>query len=659
MHSKTSRRTFVKGLAAGGILGGLGLWRTPVWAVTSPGFPSVLTGNEFDLFIGETPVNITGSPRTAMTINGTLPGPLLRWREGETVTLRVKNRLDQDTSIHWHGIILPANMDGVPGLSFHGIAPDGMYEYKFKVHQNGTYWYHSHSGFQEQSGVYGPIVIDAKAPEPFQYNRDYVVMLTDWTDEDPGRVLAKLKKQSDYYNHHKPTVGDFINDVSEKGWSATVADRKMWAEMKMNPTDLADVSGDTYTYLMNGQPPNGNWTGIFKPGEKLRLRFINGSAMSYFDVRIPGLQMTVVAADGQHVNPVSVDEFRIAVAETYDVIVEPVSEEAYTIFAQSMDRTGYARGTLAVHEGLKAPVPAIDPRPLLTMDDMGMGGMAGMDHGSMAGMGGDMKQGDMSGMTGMDHSKMTGMDQGDMTGMTGMDQGDMSNMTGMDHSKMTGMDKGDMSNMAGMDKGDMSNMAGMDHSKMAGMDHGDMSGMAGMSGMGDMQSHPASETNNPLVDMQAMSATPKLNDPGIGLRNNGRRVLTYSDLKSTFQDPDGREPNRTIELHLTGHMEKFSWSFNGIKFSDAEPLRLKYGERLRITLVNDTMMTHPIHLHGMWSDLEDEHGKFMVRKHTIDMPPGTKRSYRVTADALGRWAYHCHLLFHMEMGMFREVRVDE
>ncbi|CAH0131929.1 copper resistance system multicopper oxidase [Pseudomonas viridiflava] len=658
MHSKTSRRTFVKGLAAGGILGGLGLWRTPVWAVTSPGLPSVLTGNEFDLFIGETPVNITGSPRTAMTINGSLPGPLLRWREGETVTLRVKNRLEQDTSIHWHGIILPANMDGVPGLSFHGIAPDGMYEYKFKVHQNGTYWYHSHSGLQEQAGVYGPIVIDSKEPEPFQYNRDYVVMLTDWTDEDPGRVMAKLKKQSDYYNHHKRTVGDFIDDVSKQGWSAAVADRKMWAEMKMNPTDLADVSGDTYTYLMNGQAPNGNWTGIFKPGEKLRLRFINGSAMSYFDVRIPGLKMTVVAADGQYVQPVSVDEFRIAVAETYDVIVEPATEEAYTIFAQSMDRTGYARGTLAVREGLKAPVPAIDPRPLLTMDDMGMGGMAGMDHGSMAGMGGgDMKPGDMSGMAGMDHSKMQGMDEGGMTGMTGMDSGDMTNMAGMDHSKMAGMDKGDMSNMAGMDHSKMAGMDKGDMPNMAGMDHSQMGGMGGMGG--EMQSHPASETNNPLVDMQAMNPTPKLNDPGIGLRNNGRRVLTYSDLKSTFQDPDGREPNRTIELHLTGHMEKFSWSFNGIKFSDAEPLRLKYGERLRITLVNDTMMTHPIHLHGMWSDLEDENGKFMVRKHTIDMPPGTKRSYRVTADALGRWAYHCHLLFHMEMGMFREVRVDE
>ncbi|WP_085591968.1 copper resistance system multicopper oxidase [Pseudomonas sp. B14(2017)] len=589
MQSKTTRRSFVKGLAATGLLGGLGMWRAPVWAVTSPGQPNVLSGTDFDLYIGELPVNITGTARTAMAINGSIPGPILRWREGDTVTLRVRNRLQQDTSIHWHGIILPANMDGVPGLSFHGIAPDGMYEYRFKVQQNGTYWYHSHSGFQEQVGVYGALVIDAKEPEPFTYDRDYVVMLSDWTDEDPARVLSKLKKQSDYYNYHKRTVGDFVNDVSEMGWSAAVADRKMWAEMKMSPTDLADVSGYTYTYLMNGQAPDGNWTGVFKPGEKIRLRFINGSAMTYFDVRIPGLKMTVVAADGQHVKPVAVDEFRIAVAETYDVIVEPESEQAYTIFAQSMDRTGYSRGTLAVREGLQAPVPAVDPRPIISMSDMGM------DHGDM---------------TGMDHGSMAGMDHGDM--------------------------------------------AGMEHGNMAGMDHGEMAGTSA-----PMQSHPDSESNNPLVDMQTMTPTPKLGDPGIGLRDNGRRVLTYADLRSTFPDPDGRAPGRTIELHLTGHMEKFAWSFDGIKFSDAEPLRLKYGERLRITLVNDTMMTHPIHLHGMWSDLEDENGNFMVRKHTIDMPPGSKRSYRVTADALGRWAYHCHLLFHMEMGMFREVRVDE
>ncbi|NWB29546.1 copper resistance system multicopper oxidase [Pseudomonas gingeri] len=608
MQSKTSRRTFVKGLTSGGILGGLGLWRTPLWAITSPGQPGVLSGTEFDLFIAESQVNITGVARTAMTINGGLPGPLLRWREGETVTLRVKNRLKDMTSIHWHGIILPTNMDGVPGLSFHGIDPDGMYLYRFKVKQNGTYWYHSHSGLQEQLGVYGPLVIDAKEPEPFTYDRDYVVMLSDWTDEDPVALMKKLKKQSDYYNYNKRTVSDFIHDVGEKGWAATVADRKMWAEMKMNPTDLADVSGATYTYLMNGQAPNMNWTGIFRPGEKIRLRFINGSSMTYFDVRIPGLKMTVVASDGQHVKPVVVDELRIATAETFDVIVEP-AQEVYTLFAQSMDRTGYARGTLAARAGLVAPIPALDPRPLVTMADMGMGGM---DHGSMAGMG----------------------------DMAGMDHGSMAAMSGMDGGEMQGMD----------------DMVGMDHSQMSNMAPGNGHGM---SGMADMQSHPASENNNPLVDMQAMETSPKLDDPGMGLRNNGRKVLTYSDLKSTFEDPDGRKPARTIELHLTGHMEKFSWSFNGVKFADAEPLRLKYGERVRLVLVNDTMMTHPIHLHGMWSDLEDESGEFMVRKHTIDMPPGSKRSYRVTADALGRWAYHCHLLYHMEMGMFREVRVEE
>lgn len=572
MPSTTSRRTFVKGLAAGGLLGGLGLWRTPVWALNSPGQVNELSGTDFELFIGETPVNFTGQPRTALTINGSLPGPLLRWREGDTVTLRVRNRLKDSTSIHWHGILLPANMDGVPGLSFKGIEPGGVYVYQFKVRQHGTYWYHSHSGLQEQAGVYGPLVIDAREPEPFHYDRDYVVMLSDWSDEDPASLMNTLKKQSDYYNFHKRTVGDFIHDVGKKGWGATVADRTMWAQMKMNPTDIADVSGAMYTFLMNGHAPDNNWTGLFRPGEKLRLRLINGSAMTYFDVRIPGLKMTVVAADGLHVKPVSVDELRIAVAETYDVIVEPAAD-AYTLFAQAMDRTGYARGTLAARAGLSAPVPALDQRPLVTMDDMGMGGMdsGGMNHGSM-------------------------------------------------------------------------DMGSMDHPSM---------------NMGPMQSHPDSEKDNPLVDMQAMTTAAKLDDPGLGLRDNGRRVLSYADLRSTFEDPDGRDPSRTLELHLTGHMEKFAWSFNGIKFSDAEPLRLKYGERIRLVLVNDTMMTHPIHLHGMWSDLEDENGNFQVRKHTIDMPPGTRRTYRVTADALGRWAYHCHLLYHMEMGMFREVRVEE
>ncbi|EGS1686366.1 MAG: copper resistance system multicopper oxidase [Enterobacter cloacae] len=574
MQLKSSRRNFIKGITAAGIVGGFGIKTFNAFSAVSMVQPHMLTGNDFDLFIAETPVNITGTIRYAKTINAGLPGPLLRWKEGDIVTLRVKNRLKETTSIHWHGIILPANMDGVPGLSFHGIEPDETFIYSFRVQQNGTYWYHSHSGFQEQEGVYGPIIIDPAEPEPFMYDREHVVMLTDWSDDNPTTVLAKLKKQSDYYNFGKPTVGDFFRDATEKGLGATLANRKMWAEMKMNPTDLADVSGATYTYLMNGQGPGKNWTGLFRKGEKIRLRFINGSAMTYFDIRIPGLKMTVVAADGQYVTPVSVEEFRIAVAETYDVIVEP-HQDAYTIFAQSMDRSGYARGTLAVREGLTAPVPPTDPRPWLTMDDMGMGGM---DHGIMG---------------------------------------------------------------------------NMDHGQMHGMDNGHMSGM------GDMQMHPASEKNNPLVDMQTMMPVPKLSDPGIGLRNNGRRVLTYADLKSIFEDPDGREPSRTIELHLTGHMEKFAWSFNGIKFSDAEPITLRYGERVRIVLINDTMMTHPIHLHGMWSDLEDEEGNFLVRKHTIDIPPGTRRSYRVTADALGRWAYHCHLLFHMETGMFREILVNE
>ena len=595
MHANQSRRTFVKSLAAGGAVAGLGLWRQPVWALTSPGQPTVLSGTEFDLTIDSMSVDFTGKRRTAMAINGSIPGPLLRWREGDTVTLRVRNRLPQDTSIHWHGILLPANMDGVPGFSFAGIAPDGMYEYRFKVKQSGTYWYHSHSAFQEQLGVYGPLIIDPEEPEPFAYDRDYVVFLSDWTDESPARVLAKLKKRSDYYNQGRRTLGDFIDDVADNGWTDTISERWAWAKMNMSPTDLADISGATYTYLLNGQAPDGNWTGLFQPGERIRLRLINGSAMSYFDFRIPGLKLTVVAADGQNVEPVLVDEVRLAVAETLDVIVEPDgSQDAYTLFAQSMDRSGFARGTLAVRDGLQAPVPEPDPRPELSMEDMGHG-----DHAA--------------------HGQAAAPVQSDDP-----------------HAG-----HGDM-NHGAMYQGQM------DH---AAMGHG-------TSGSG-MQAHPASETDNPLVDMQTMMPVPKLDDPGIGLRDNGRRVLTYADLRSTFADPDGREPTRTIELHLTGHMERFAWSFDGIPFADAEPIRLKYGERVRFVLVNDTMMHHPIHLHGLWSDLEDEHGNSQVRKHTIDMPPGSKRSYRVTADALGRWAYHCHMLMHMDLGMFREVRVEE
>ncbi len=593
------------------------MWRPEVWALEGGDRPRVLAGSEFDLAIARSSVEIGGRSRRATTVNGTLPGPVLRWREGDTVTLRVANRMDEASSIHWHGIVLPSNMDGVPGLSFDGIAPGSSYTYRFKVRQHGTYWYHSHSSLQEQTGVYGPLIIDPAQPEARRCERDYVVMLSDWSDEDPRRIKSRLKKQSNYYNFHQRTLVDLFRDARRDGWRATLADRRMWSAMRMSPTDLSDVGGYTYTYLVNGAAPDDNWTGLFNPGERVRLRFINASAMSYFDVRIPGLRMTVVATDGQDVEPVAVDEFRIAVAETYDVVVEPGSSEAYTIFAQSMDRSGYARATLARREGLAAPVPALDPRPLLTMADMGM------DHGAMAGMSSDAMQG-------MDHGAMAGMSP--------------DAMQGMDHGAMAGMSP---DAMQGMDHGAM---AGMSPDAMQSMDHSAMAGMI---------QHPATERGNPLVDAQAMAPTGRLDDPGVGLRDNGRRVLTYADLRSTFPDPDGRSPMRSIELHLTGHMEKFAWSFNGLKFSDAGPIRLRYGERVRLVLVNDTMMAHPIHLHGMWSDLEDEAGRFQVRKHTIDMPPGTRRSYRVTADALGRWAYHCHLLFHMETGMFREVVVEE
>jgi CopA family copper-resistance protein len=385
VFQRHSRRTFVKELAFGAVAVGWGAARVSTGYAQSSGRQpqGVLAGSDFDLRIAPISINVTGADRTALAVNGSVPAPLLRWREGDTVTLRVANSLREDASIHWHGILLPANMDGVPGLSFHGIRPGETYTYRFNVRQAGTYWYHSHSGFQEQQGVYGPLVIEPREAEPFKYDREHVVLLSDWSDEDPGRVFAKLKKQSDYYNFHKRTLGDFFRDVRDRGWGSTLEDRLAWGNMRMNPTDLADVSGATYTYLMNGVAPTGNWTALFTPGEKVRLRFINGSAMSYFDVRIPGLTMTVVAADGLHVHPVTVDEFRIATAETFDVIVEPTGQDAFTIFAQGMDRTGFAAGSLAVRDGLRAPVPEPDPRPLLSMDDMGHGGM-GHDMGAMS-----------------------------------------------------------------------------------------------------------------------------------------------------------------------------------------------------------------------------------------------------------------------------------
>ena len=565
--SPFSRRRFIEGLAGSAAIGAF-VRSSCAGAATADG-ARVLTALEVDLAIGERAANLTGRPRVATVVNGSLPAPTLRWREGDTVTIRVRNELTEHTSIHWHGLVLPANMDGVPGLSFHGIAPGETFTYRFPLRQSGTYWYHSHSAFQEQTGLYGALVIEPSKPEPFTYDREHVVLLSDWTDRDPLALYLLLKRHSDYFDYQKRTLGDFSRDAKRDGFSVALAERREWARMRMQPSDLADVSGAAYTYLMNGRAPAGNWTGLFRAGERVRLRFINGSAMSTFDVRIPGLQMTVVAADGQNVHPVTVDEFRIATAETFDVLVTPAGADAFTIFAQSLDRTGYARGTLALGEGLEAPVPEMDRIVYLTMADMGHG-VTHAEHAAPA---------------------------SDAT----------------------------------------------DHAA-----HGGAAAIA----------HTASERRNPGVDMQTTAPEPKLADPGIGLRENGRRVLTYADLRSLFADPDGREPERTIDLHLTGHMERFMWSFDGVPFAAAEPLALRYGERVRIRLVNDTMMSHPIHLHGMWSDLEDEAGAYLVRKHTISMPPGTQRSYRVTADALGRWAYHCHLLFHMEAGMFREVRVD-
>jgi FtsP/CotA-like multicopper oxidase with cupredoxin domain len=462
-----------------------------------------------------------------------------------------------DSSIHWHGMILPSAMDGVPHISdnFTGIKPGETFRYEFDVSQSGTYWYHSHSGFQEQTGAYGAIIIDPVEPPYYSYEREHVVVLSDWSDENPEDIYAKLKKMSHYYNTRERTTGELWEEIQKNGLSKTWNDRGMWNDMRMSDRDISDVTGSTYTFLMNGQTPTDNWTGLFNKGERILLRIINASAMTLFDVRIPGLKMMVVAADGQYVEPVNVDEFRIGVAETYDVLVNPSDDTAYSIFAQAIDRSGYAVGRLTPHTSLQAEIPPMDSAPLLTHGDMGMGGM-------------------------MDHSQMANMMSGGIT-------------------------------------------------------------------------HAETEYG-PHIDMLAENPQYRLDDPGVGLRNNGRTVLTYADLRNIGPTPDPRDPDREIELHLNGNMRRYMWSINGVKFADAEPLMMKFGERLRITLVNDTMMNHPMHLHGVWSDLETGDDNFIPRKHTVIVQPGSKISYRVTCDALGSWAYHCHLQYHMP-GMFRKV----
>ena len=629
-HTAFSRRKFVTGVVAGSALYGLGSpWG---FASQSPGIASrvpVLSGKRFNLDIGYQPVNFTGRERLATAINGSVPGPILRWREGDRITLNVKNHLAHDSSIHWHGIILPTGMDGVPGLSFDGITPGESFEYKFEVNQSGTYWYHSHSGFQEQTGVYGAIVIDPREQDPVTYDRDYVMQLSDWSDDGPEDIYAKLKKQSDYYNFRERTAGDLWDEIKRNGVAQTWNARKMWNEMRMSDRDISDVTGYTYTFLMNGVTPEDGWLGLFKRAEKVRLRFINSAAMTIFDVRIPGLKMTVVASDGQNIDPVTVDEFRIGVAETYDVIVEPHDDTAYTVFAQSIDRTGYARGTLTPNASWVAEVPEMDVAPILGHRDMGMS----MSHG-MHGMH-DMH--DMHDMASM------GDDAPSSGGM-----GRMGRMDGMDHSQHQGMQA----------------MSQPEHSGMHVVNQNETSNTStplGRAGFGSTLPivHAPSEYG-PNVDMRADAPRNGLDDPGIGLRNHreilGRKVLTYRDICNYYPTADPREPSREIELHLTGNMNRYMWSINGIKFADADPIQLKFGERARITLVNDTMMIHPIHLHGMWSELETEDPKYIPRKHTVIVQPGSKISYLVTADAMGRWAYHCHLIYHMP-GMFRAVHV--
>ena len=602
-----SRRRFVQGLAAGGALLGMGMSPRLSYAdqLRARMGPQELNGSRFDLSYSPTPVNFTGKDRFATAINGSVPAPVLRWKEGDTVTLNVTNNLAEDTSIHWHGIILPSAQDGVPNISddFKGIMPGETFSYRFPVMQSGTYWYHSHSGFQEQTGAYGAIVIDPMEPEPFSYDRDYVVVLSDWSDEDPNAVYAKLKKLSHYYNFRERTVSDAMAEIEEKGWSGFWANRGMWSEMRMSDRDISDVTGYTYTFLMNGVTPADGWLGLFERGERVKLHFVNAAAMTFFDVRIPGLKMTVVAADGQYVEPVSVDEFRIGVAETYDVLVEPHDDRAYSVFAQAIDRSGYARGTLAPDPSLLAEIPEMDPAPILTHGDMGMA----MDHS-------------MHDMPAKEERKPP---MGVMKCGAGMME--------MDHSQH--------------------DMGAMGQAKQPSMG-------AGPAGYGSAQTVSYDDVRmGPQVDMLADAAKYRLDDPGVGLRNNGRRVLTYADLFRLGPTDDPREPEREINLHLTGNMSRYMWSINGIKFADADPLQLKFGERVRINLINDTMMNHPIHLHGMWSDLETGEGKKIPRKHTVIVQPGAMISYLVTADAMGGWAYHCHLLYHMP-GMFRKVLVS-
>jgi L-ascorbate oxidase len=552
----------------------------------------VAQAQAFRLTVDRVKITLDGQARSGVGFNGRSPGPVLRFKEGDDVVIDVTNNLDEQTSVHWHGLILPFQMDGVPTISYDGIAPGETFTYRFPAVQAGTYWYHSHSSFQEPDGAYGAIVIEPKGREPFRFDRDYVVQFADKHPHAGARVMRNLKLMSDYYNRKQQTVGDFFRDVSARGFGAAMAERQAWGDMRMMRTDVEDVQG--FIGLINGQSPDANWTALFTPGERVRLRLVNSSAMAYFDVRIPGLKMTVVQADGNNIQPVTVSELRIAVAETYDVIVRPRENRAYTIFAESMGRSGFARGTLAPQDGMEAEVPELRESPLLTMADMGMS-HAGMDHGSMTA--GAVSQPSAS-------SDATGQTVGD--GMAAPTDTQVASDGG-------------------------SSMATMDHS-------GHM--MASMPGSTGDQFYAA---GSGLVPSAA----------------DGGKFLSYSDLKAQKPLYEHREATREIELRLTGNMERYIWSIDGVKYQDAEPIRLKYGERVRFKFVNETMMAHPMHLHGMWSIIDVGEGKWNPAKHVVSVAPGTTVFMETEVDAPGQWAFHCHLSYHAASGMFRKVIVED
>ena len=724
---------------------------------------------EFNLAIEHVSLNITGSPRPAIAVNRSVPAPVLRFREGEEVVINVANRLRESTSIHWHGLILPSGQDGVPGISdgFQGIAAGDTHQYRFPLVQAGTYWYHSHSGTQEQAGLYGPLVIDPARGEPFGFDRDYIIQLSDWTDENPHRVIQNLKRDPGYYNYNKRTAASLANELarapSAQAREAIIRDRMMWGEMRMDPTDIEDVTG--YTFLVNGRTPQQNFTAAYRPGETVRLRFINSGAMSHFDVRIPGLEMTVVQAHGNNVQPVAIDEFRIAPAETFDVLVRPTGGRQFQILAESMGRQGFASASLAIQNGLPMlPLPPHRERPLLTMADMGGNygprgldrgtprpetdrpgqiapmesmDMGGMDHSGMPGMSGMGSGGAQGGMQGMDHSNMPGMNRGApaaapagrggrVQAPSGAAPMDHPNMPGMDHSNMPGM--GRSSSLAsdpmfrlasasvpsgsvpgpgnftlaqatrgqgGMSGMDHSNMPGMDHSTMPGMDHSGMPGMAQPPQARPAQPRrPQGQQNPPAPRRDQRGAVPAAPDhsamghgsPGTGQVGQvdtsaasahaghggmappdpfavntgappGTRVLTYRMLRALSNPYPVREPDRILEVRLTGNMERYFWAINGNRFSEAQPIVLTLGERVRMRFINETMMSHPMHLHGVWMQPQVGNGAENPLLHTISVKPGSTLDVDVEADAEGGWAFHCHMLFHMETGMMRKVEI--